>query len=99
MSGVFLVKSKTGLATGDMEIWVIVIPENLMEIPNMLMCGDRFIYVVVEGRRPLWWACGDAWHLSKLFPRKKPEVQSQLQNSKKNEIQSCERSGRMDENS
>lgn len=51
----------------------------------MLICEGRHIYVVLEGRRPLCWSCRAAGQLSKVFHGKKPEAQSQPQNSKKNE--------------
>lgn len=65
--------SKAGIATGDVEIWVTVTRKNFMEIPNMLMCGGRPIYVIVEGPRLFYWGCGAAGHLSKVFHGKRPE--------------------------
>lgn len=65
--------SKAGIATGDVEIWVTVTRKNFMEIPNMLICGGRPIYVIVEGPRLFYWGCGAAGHLSKVFHGKRPE--------------------------
>lgn len=57
-----------------------------MEIPNTLMYGGKPIYVIVEGRRPLYCACGAAGHLSMACPGgKNPEPQPQPQNNKKSD--------------
>lgn len=41
----------------------------------MLNCSCQLIYVVVERRRPLCWACGVADKMSKACPGIKPETQ------------------------
>lgn len=61
--GISTVKSKAEITTSDVEIMVTVNRKNFMDIPNVLICGGRKIYVVVEGWRPLCWFCGTAGHL------------------------------------
>lgn len=53
-----------------------------MEIPNILICEGRPIYVVVDRHRPLCWACGAAGHLLKACPGMRPESQPQPTTSK-----------------
>lgn len=45
------VKKKSGLATND-ELVVTLTRKDFNDVPNVLKCGRRNIYVVVEGRSP-----------------------------------------------
>lgn len=69
------VRSKAGLATVDVEVVVTVTRKDFVAIPNVLTCDGGPIYVMVDARPPLCWACGAAGHLSKTYPGKRPEPQ------------------------
>lgn len=47
---VSVVKGKSGIATGDIKILVTVDRKYVINIPNVLICGGRPIYVVIEGQ-------------------------------------------------
>lgn len=64
------IKSKAGISTGDLN------REAFKNIPNIITCRDRSIYVVVEGRRPFCWVCSKPGHLAKSCPGKKPVLQA-----------------------
>lgn len=66
------VKGKSCIGTGDVDIMVTLFRKNFIDIPNVLTCGGRNIYVVVKGRRPHCWSCGATGHLAKLCPGKNP---------------------------
>lgn len=57
-------------ATGDIILQVTLTRQTFGEIPNVLLCCDRRMLVVVEGRRPYCWNCGVSWHMSKVCPDK-----------------------------
>lgn len=44
--------------------------KSFVRIRNVLRCRDKMMSVVVEGRRPYWWACGASGHMSKAYPNK-----------------------------
>lgn len=46
------VEKVTGIATGDVTIEITLTRKNFIDIPNILMCRERRMIVVVEGRRP-----------------------------------------------
>lgn len=75
VSSVSPIKSKARIDTYDVEIMSTVTRKKFTKIPNVSMCEGRPIYMVVEGRRPLCWACGTAGYLSKAYPGKTPEPQ------------------------
>lgn len=64
------VKITTGIATGgNFEVMVTLTKKHFMDIPNILTCGRRSIYAVVEGGR----------HLRKSFkilPRKEADTKN-----------------------
>lgn len=64
------VKCKVAIATGDVEVLLTMNRKNFMEMPDILTCGRRYIYMVVEGRSPLCWSSGTVGHLSKERPWK-----------------------------
>lgn len=41
---------KAGIETGDMEVHITLNRKQFLEIPNILVCRDRKMLVVVEGR-------------------------------------------------
>lgn len=65
--------SKAGIATGDIVLQVTLMRQAFVEIPNVLMCRERRMLVVVEGRKPYCWLCGASGHMSKACPAKKPQ--------------------------
>lgn len=56
-----------------------------MEMPNPLMGEGRPVYVIVEGRQPLYWACVASGHLPSVCPGKNSEPQPQPKNNKNND--------------
>lgn len=62
------VKNEARITTGDVEVMLTVDRKKFMQIPNILTSGSCHIYMVVERRRPLCWACETAGHLSKTYP-------------------------------
>lgn len=48
-----------------MEIHITLNRKNFQEILNILVCRDRKMLVVVEGRRPCCWSCGVSRHMAK----------------------------------
>lgn len=63
--------SKAGICTGDFVLQVTLTKKSFTEIPNILRCRDKIMSIVVEGRRPYCWACGDSGHMSKACPGRK----------------------------
>lgn len=47
------IKRKTVINSGGREILVTVDRKKFVDIPNVLICGGRPIYEVIEGRQPL----------------------------------------------
>lgn len=66
------ITGKSGIATGDIELQVTITRSSFMEIPNVLLCRERRMLVVVEGRRPSCWSCGISGHMAKECPAKRP---------------------------
>lgn len=58
--------SKSGIATGDMELQVTVNRKSFGEIPNILVCQEK--RMLVEGWRPCCWLCGASGHMAKECP-------------------------------
>lgn len=69
--------SKSGIATGDIVLQVSLTRHSSVEIPNLLMCREKRMLVVVEGRHPFCWTCGASGHMSTACPRKKVAAQPQ----------------------
>lgn len=67
--------SKAGIATGDVLIEITLTRKNFNDIPNIIMCRDRQMLVVVEGRKPNCWACRISGHMAKACPGKKTAPQ------------------------
>lgn len=65
VADVSTVKSKVGIATGNLEILITADRENFMKIPNVLLCSGCPISVVVDGCQPLCWSC---WSSVKSLP-------------------------------
>lgn len=71
------IKSKSGIFTGDFEVLVTLTRPKFNEVPNIITCGGRNIFVVVEGRCRSCWGCDATGQLAKLCPIKKPTPQTQ----------------------
>lgn len=52
------VRSRAGIATSDYEVMVIMTRKDFLEVPNVLKCDTRSIFVMVEDRLPYCWNCG-----------------------------------------
>lgn len=68
VEGVSFIKSKADIATSDYTIMVTLTRPKFNGVPNSIICGDRNIFVIVEGHRPNCWACGAVCPLAKLCP-------------------------------
>lgn len=64
-----------GFCHHDYKVWLTLTRPKYNEVPNVITCCGRNIYIVVEGRRP---NCGDAGHLAKLYPCKNPTPEPQI---------------------
>lgn len=62
--------SKVGIVTGNTVLQVTLTRKNFTDIPNILMCRERRMLVVVKGRRPYCWSCGVLQHMTKACPEK-----------------------------
>lgn len=71
------VLSKSGIGTGDIFLQITLNRQNFGEIPNILMCHEKRMLAVVEGRRPYSWSYGASGHMSKACPSKKATPQPQ----------------------
>lgn len=54
---------KSGIATGDIVLEITLTCKSFAGISNILMCRERRIFAVVEGRRPYCWSCGASEHM------------------------------------
>ena len=50
-----LLRSPAGTAYGDYAFWLCLTRDGFKAIPETLICGDRQMMVMVEGRRPRCW--------------------------------------------
>lgn len=48
--------------------------QGFIEVPNILTCGTRSIFIVVESHCPYCWNFGAVRQLSKLCPGRNPEL-------------------------
>lgn len=67
------VRGKADIATGDIVLQIVFIRQSFQNIPNILTCRDKRMFVVVEGRRLCCWSCGSVGHMAKECPGKKVE--------------------------
>lgn len=82
VEGVSPIRSRADIATSYYEIMVTFSGPKFNKFPNVITCGGRNIYVVVEGRRPNCRACGALGHLTKLCPTRNPAPQPNYQLSR-----------------
>lgn len=87
------VRSKSGIATRDIILQVVLTRQSFQDIPNILTCRFKKILVVVEGRRPCCWACGAVGHMAKAWPGKKVERPTKSTASSSSRSRSSKRKG------
>ena len=67
-----LLRSPAGTAYGDYAFRLCLTRDGFKAIPETLICGDRQMMVMVEGRRPRCRGCKQVGHIAK-FCRQRPE--------------------------
>ena len=65
-----LLRSPAGTAYGDYAFRLCLTRGGFKAIPEPLICGDRQIMVMVEGRRPRCWGCKQIGHIAKFCPQR-----------------------------
>lgn len=60
--------NKGGIATDDIAIEIPLTRRSFNDITNTLMCREKRMLVVVEGRRPYYWSCGASGYMAMAFP-------------------------------
>lgn len=60
--------NKLGITSEDFVIQVTLTWKSFSEIPNILVCQEKMMPVVVEGCYPSCWLCGASGHMSKCVP-------------------------------
>ena len=65
-----LLRSPAGTAYGDYAFRLCLTRDGFKAIPETLICGDRQMMVMVEGRRPRCWGCKQVGHIAKFCPQR-----------------------------
>ena len=65
-----LLRSPAGTAYGDYAFRLCLTRDGFEAIPETLICGDRQMMVMVEGRRPWCWGCKQVGHIAKFCPQR-----------------------------
>ena len=65
-----LLRSPAGTAYGDYAFRLCLSRDGFKAIPETLICGDRQMMVMVEGRRPRCWGCKQVGHIAKFCPQR-----------------------------
>ena len=65
-----LLRSPAGTAYGDYAFRLCLSRDGFKAIPKTLICGDRQMMVMVEGRRPRCWGCKQIGHIAKFCPQR-----------------------------
>ena len=65
-----LLRSPAGTAFEDYTFRLCLTKDGFKAIPETLVCGDRQMMVVVEGRNPSCWGCKQIGHIAKFCPQK-----------------------------
>ena len=65
-----LLRSPAGTAYGDYAFRLCLTRDGFKAIPETLICGDRRMMVMVEGRRPRCWGCKQIGHIAKFCPQR-----------------------------
>lgn len=63
---VAMAKSKAGIGTGKVCLYVTRTSKCFTGAPNILTCQGCNILIIVEGRRPYCWYCGDVGHIESM---------------------------------
>lgn len=72
---------KTGLATGDCVLQATMSHKNILDIPDILICRNKRILVVVGDASTQCWSCGAAGH---VMPRQEHGATASNNNSDSN---------------
>lgn len=81
------VKGKTGISTGDIIVQVTLTRESFNGIPDILTCGGRRTFAVVQGRRLHCWSCVAAGYMAKECLGKNPVPPIQQRTAKQAAVQ------------
>ena len=65
-----LLRSPAETAYGDYAFRLCLTKDGFKVTPEILICGDRQMMVMMEGRRPRCWACKQIGHIAKFCPQK-----------------------------
>ena len=65
-----LLRSPAGTAYRDYAFWLCLTRDGFKAIPETLICGDRQMMVMVEGRCPRCWGCKQVEHIAKFCPQR-----------------------------
>ena len=65
-----LLRSPAGTAYGDYAFRLCLTRDGFKAIPETLICGDRQMIVLVEGRHPRCWGCKQIGHIAKFCPQR-----------------------------
>ena len=65
-----LLRSPAGTAYGDYAFRLCLTRDGFKAIPETVICGDRQMIVLVEGRRPRCWGCKQIGHITKFCPQR-----------------------------
>ena len=65
-----LLRSPAETAYGDYAFRLCLTRDGFKAIPETLVCGDRQMMVMVEGRRPRCWGCKQIGHIAKFCPQR-----------------------------
>ena len=65
-----LLRSPAGTACGDYAFRLCLTRDGFKAIPETLICGDRQMMVMVEGRCPRCWGCKQIGHIAKFCPQR-----------------------------
>ena len=65
-----LLRSPAGTAYGDYAFRLCLTRDGFKAIPETVICGDRQMIVLVEGRRPRCWGCKQIGHIAKFCPQR-----------------------------
>ena len=63
-------RSPAWTAYGDYAFRLCLKRDGFKAIPETLVCGDRQMIVMVEGRRPRCWGCKQIGHIAKFCPQR-----------------------------
>ena len=77
---VTLLKASDGTAYGDYILTVCLDREGFQAIPHIISYEQQQMMVVVEGRKPLCWACKQLDHIARTCPQKTATIKNHRHN-------------------